>query len=103
MPLISNFNDYGDFRNVSADEDFVVWRRTNLVGLDHGFSFPAPWPSDHSERVWRYPPNHCHALSAVPTTQPAANATTAIPTKPKTSITRSGHRCCGSNQLMPAW
>jgi hypothetical protein len=43
-----------------------------------------------------YPPNQCHGFSAVPTSQPAANETTAIPTKPKTSITRSGHRCCGS-------
>jgi hypothetical protein len=25
-----------------------------------------------------YPPNHCHALGAVPTSQPAANETTAI-------------------------
>ena len=49
-----------------------------------------------------YPPNHCHCFSVAPTSQPAANATTAIPTKPKTSITVSGHRCCGSNRLIPA-
>jgi hypothetical protein len=49
-----------------------------------------------------YPPNQCHCFSVVPTSQPAANAATAIPTKPKTRITRSGHRCCGSNRLIPA-
>jgi len=48
-----------------------------------------------------YPPNHCHALGAVPTSQPAAHEDTAIPTKPKSNITRSGQRCCGSNKLMP--
>jgi hypothetical protein len=51
-------------------------------------------------RSLAYAPNHCHCFSVVPISQPAANATTAIPTKPKTSITRSGHRCCEQNRLI---